>query len=198
MARAVAAGGIRLIEITWKSAEAMQLIEQLREELPGCQIGTGTLMSVEQLQQAIAAGAQFCFTPHVNPVLIQTAVAHDVPIIPGALSPTEIVTAWQAGASSVKVFPIQAVGGKDYIQSLQGPLGEIPLIPTGGVTLDNAKALLDAGAIAIGLAGQLFPAGAIATRDWEQITQRAQVLMHRLLPAPMLSAPVTSTDTSTD
>ena len=132
MAQAVAAGGMRLIEITWNSERAADLISQLQSELPNCVIGSGTLLTLEDLQGAIAAGAQFCFTPHTNLTLIQAAAKRQMPIIPGALSPTEIVTAWQAGAPCVKVFPVGAVGGAGYIRSLQGPLGQIPLIPTGG------------------------------------------------------------------
>lgn len=180
MAHAVVMGGMRLIEITWNSDRAPELISQLRLELPECIIGTGTLLNLEQLQQAIHAGAQFLFTPHVNPTLISTAVEAGIPIVPGALTPTEIVTAWDAGASSVKVFPIQAVGGASYIKALQGPLGHIPLIPTGGVTLENAKELIVAGAIAVGLAGELFPKELIAERDWTAIAKRAKILNEQL------------------
>lgn len=180
MAHAVVMGGMRLIEITWNSDRAPELISQLRLELPECIIGTGTLLNLEQLQQAIHAGAQFLFTPHVNPTLISTAVEAGIPIVPGALTPTEIVTAWDAGASSVKVFPIQAVGGASYIKALQGPLGHIPLIPTGGVTLENAKELIVAGAIAVGLAGELFPKELIAERDWIAIAKRAKILNEQL------------------
>ena len=180
MALAVAAGGIQLIEITWNSDRPTELIQQLRLELPNCTIGTGTLLTLNQLKEAVAAEAQFLFTPHVDPVMIQTAVAHSIPIIPGALTPTEIVTAWQAGASCVKVFPVQAVGGASYIKSLQGPLGQIPLIPTGGVTLENAKEFIAAGAIAVGLSGQLFPQQLVELGDWEAIAQIAKNLLQQL------------------
>lgn len=180
MAQAVAAGGLRLIEITWNSQRAPELISQLRSELPACTIGAGTLLDPDQTQRAIAAGAQFLFTPHVDPALIQIATQVGVPVIPGALSPTEIVMAWQAGASSVKVFPIQAVGGIQYIQSLQGPLGHIPLIPTGGVTLENAKEFIAAGAIGVGLAGSLFPKWELEIENWPAITKQAQTLRQSL------------------
>ncbi|MGV0026617.1 bifunctional 4-hydroxy-2-oxoglutarate aldolase/2-dehydro-3-deoxy-phosphogluconate aldolase [Phormidesmis priestleyi] len=182
MAKAVAAGGMRLIEITWDSDRPAQLIDELRNELLDCTIGTGTVFTLEQLQLAIDAGAEFVFTPHVNPHLIQRAIEQETPMIPGALTPTEIVTAWQAGASSVKVFPVQALGGMSYIQSLQAPLGQIPLIPTGGVTLDNAKEMVAAGAIAVGLSGSLFPQQAIQNWDWETIAQQAKTLMQHLAP----------------
>jgi len=180
MAKAVAAGGMELIEITWNSDRPGETISYLRGELPNCKIGTGTLLNLPQMQQAIASGAEFLFTPHVDLSLIQAALDAGVPIVPGALSPTEIVTAWQGGGSCVKVFPIQAVGGANYIRSLQGPLGDIPLIPTGGVTLKNAFEFLQAGAIAVGLAGDLFPHKLVAEGDWQGISQNAQELMQQI------------------
>ncbi|MBW4504183.1 MAG: bifunctional 4-hydroxy-2-oxoglutarate aldolase/2-dehydro-3-deoxy-phosphogluconate aldolase [Scytonema hyalinum WJT4-NPBG1] len=180
LALAVASGGMQLIEITWNSAGASELIAQLRVELPNCTIGTGTLLNLQQMREAIAAGAQFLFTPHVDPVMIKAAVDIGVPIIPGALSPTEMVTAWSSGASCVKVFPVEAVGGVRYIKSLRGPLGHIPLIPTGGVTLENAKEFLQAGAIAVGLSSQLFPKEFVETGNWEAIAQKSQNLLQKI------------------
>ncbi len=180
MASAVAAGGILFIEITWNTHKAAELIAELRSEFPTFSIGTGTLLNLEQLQQAIDCGAQFLFTPHTDLAMIKTAVDAGVPIAPGAFSPTEIVTAWQAGATCVKVFPISALGGAAYLKSLQGPLGHIPLIPTGGVTVENAKVFIDAGAIAVGLAGDLFPKHLVENGDWRAIVQIAQTLTQKL------------------
>ncbi|MEG4443646.1 bifunctional 4-hydroxy-2-oxoglutarate aldolase/2-dehydro-3-deoxy-phosphogluconate aldolase [Microcoleus sp. AT9_B5] len=180
MAKAVAAGGIQFIEITWNTHKAAELIAELRSEFPTFSIGTGTLLNLEELQQAIDCGAQFLFTPHTDLAMIKTAVDAGVPIVPGAFSPTEIVTAWQAGATCVKVFPISALGGAAYLKSLQGPLGNIPLIPTGGVTLENAKVFIDAGAIAVGLAGDLFPKHLVENRDWRAIVQIARTLSQNL------------------
>ena len=180
MASAVAAGGIQFIEITWNTHKAAELIAQLRSEFPSFSIGTGTLLNLEQLQQAIDCGAQFLFAPHTDVAMIKTAVDAGVPIVPGAFSPTEIVTAWQAGATCVKVFPISALGGAAYLKSLQGPLGHIPLIPTGGVTLENAKVFIDAGAIAVGLAGDLFPKHLVENRDWRAIVEIARNLAQNL------------------
>lgn len=180
MAHTVALAGLSLIEITWNSDRAPELIGRLRTELPHCIIGTGTVLTLEQLYEAIEAGAQFLFTPHVNSTLIAAAVKAGIPIVPGALTPTEIVTAWEAGASCVKVFPIQAVGGASYIRALQGPLGHIPLIPTGGVTLENARELIIAGAIAAGLSGELFPKTLVTAQDWKAIAQRARTLKEQL------------------
>jgi 2-dehydro-3-deoxyphosphogluconate aldolase / (4S)-4-hydroxy-2-oxoglutarate aldolase len=180
MALAVASGGMQLIEITWNSDRSGELISQLRTQLPDCIIGTGTLFNVQHLKEAIAAGAQFLFTPHTDPEMIKVAVSQDIPIIPGALTPTEIVTAWTQGASCVKVFPVQAVGGTSYIKSLQAPLGHIPLIPTGGVTLENAKDFLQVGAVAVGLSGELFPKKWVLAENWGAIANQAKNLTQRL------------------
>jgi 2-dehydro-3-deoxyphosphogluconate aldolase / (4S)-4-hydroxy-2-oxoglutarate aldolase len=177
MAHAVAAGGIKFIEITANSDRPWEAIELLRGELPDCSIGTGTILSLAELQNAIACGAEYAFTPHVDPSLIRTAIAAQLPIVPGALTPTEIITAWQAGATAVKVFPIQAVGGTSYLQVLQGPIGQIPLIPTGGVTVANAPDFLAAGAFAVGIAGALFPKDELLREDWQGIRDRASRLM---------------------
>jgi 2-dehydro-3-deoxyphosphogluconate aldolase / (4S)-4-hydroxy-2-oxoglutarate aldolase len=180
MAKAVADGGIRLIEVTWNSDRPAALIESLRAELPHCAIGCGTLLNRDQMKDAIAAGAQYGFMPHVDAALIGYGRDLDWPIHPGALTPTEMMTAWNAGATGVKVFPVAALGGCTYIRSLQGPLSQIPLIPTGGVTLANAKDFLAAGAIAVGLAGDLFPQSAILQQDWSQIAARSQQLVQAL------------------
>lgn len=180
LAQAVAQGGMGLIEITWNSDRPADLIALLHQQLPHCTIGAGTLLTSEQAQEAIACGAEFLFSPHTHPTLIEQAIQANIPIIPGALTPTEIVTAWQTGASSVKVFPIQAVGGSDYVKSLQGPLGHIPLIPTGGVTLDNAPDLIKAGAIAVGLSSQLFPPSLVKAKNWPAIAETSRRLLLKL------------------
>jgi 2-dehydro-3-deoxyphosphogluconate aldolase/(4S)-4-hydroxy-2-oxoglutarate aldolase len=156
MAERLAQAGLRLIEITWNSDRPADLVQTLRERLPDCRIGVGTILSESELADAIVAGAEYAFCPHTDPGLIRYANTHHLPISPGALTPSEIVTAWQAGADTVKVFPVQALGGASYIQSLQGPLGQIPLIPTGGVKMEDAIAYLQAGAIAVGLAQSLL------------------------------------------
>ncbi len=176
MALAVAAGGMKLIEITANSDRPWELIELLRAELPDCSIGTGTILTLADVRNAIACGAEYLFTPHVDESLIRAVTAAEIPIVAGALSPTEIITAWQAGATAVKVFPIQAVGGVSYLQVLQGPIGQIPLIPTGGVTVGNAADFLAAGALAVGIAGSLFPQSEVARGDWHSISQRASNL----------------------
>lgn len=183
LATAVAAGGIRLIEVTWNSPSPDEIIAHLRQRLPDCHIGAGTLLSPADLDQAATAGAQFGFAPHSNPTMITWAQQQRLPFVPGALTPSEIVAAWQAGASAVKLFPIMAVGGVEYLRSLQGPLAPIPLVPTGGVTLENAPSLLKAGALAVGLSTALFPPAAIAQANWAAITARARGLVDCLARA---------------
>lgn len=180
MAKGMAAGGIKIIEITWNSYCPTELIEKLRLELPDCLIGAGTILNMDDLNDAIAAGSQFIFSPYVNKSLIKAANEKEIPIIPGALTPTEIITAWQTGANCVKVFPIQSVGGINYLKSLAVPLGGIPLIPTGGITLENAKDFIDAGAMAVGLSSKLFPPQLVAAKDWDGISQLARKLIQNL------------------
>lgn len=188
IAKAIVAGGIQLLEVTWNSDRPADLIRQLRQAFPEAYVGAGTLLNQQDIDDAIAAGAQFLFTPHINPHLIRAAIEQDVPLVAGALTPTEIVTAWQAGATAVKVFPSQAVGGADYIRSLQGPLSQIPLIPTGGITLTNTQAFLEAGAIAVGLSGDLFPKQAILKHNWQLVTDRAATLVNQLRMNPPASS----------
>ncbi len=181
MAQAVATGGFRLIEITWNSEQPAHLVDHLRHVLPShCQVGAGTILTPDAMQEAIAAGAQFCFSPHTDSHLLAIAQDHAIPCIPGALTPTEIVQAWQLGASSVKVFPCQAVGGATYIRHLQGPLSHIPLIPTGGIALEDGYTFLAAGAIAIGVASSLFPRQLVAQENWWAIAQQATTFLKHL------------------
>jgi 2-dehydro-3-deoxyphosphogluconate aldolase / (4S)-4-hydroxy-2-oxoglutarate aldolase len=181
MAQAVAAAGMNLIEITWSSDRPAKLIAQLREELPHCIIGTGTILDLNQLATAVDAGAQFAFSPCFDARLLETCLSgYEIPFIPGIFSPTEAVNAWQQGAKVVKVFPIKSLGGAEYIKCLQGPLSHIPLIPTGGVTVENAVGMIKAGAIAVGISSNLFPISAIANQQWSQITDRTKLLVDRL------------------
>lgn len=179
MALAVAAAGMHLIEITWNCDRPEQLIARLRTELPHCTIGTGTILNVAQLRNAISAGAQFVFSPVFDAQLLN--ICRDrIPFVPGVFTPTEAVNAWQQGAKVLKVFPIKSLGGAEYIKCLQGPLGHIPLIPTGGVTVANAPKMIEAGAIAVGISSSLFPARAIANNEWSQITERTKNMLEQL------------------
>ncbi|MBD1847077.1 bifunctional 4-hydroxy-2-oxoglutarate aldolase/2-dehydro-3-deoxy-phosphogluconate aldolase [Cyanobacteria bacterium FACHB-63] len=180
MVKTTIAGGMTLIEISWNSDCAAELLASLRSSFPNCVLGVGTILTTKDLREAIAAGAQFVFTPHIDFDLIAITKRHEIPIIPGALTPTEIITAWTAKASCVKVFPIQAVGNAKYLEALRVPLGHIPMIPTGGVTIENAKSMIQAGAIAVGIGGNLFPKQAVESGNWTQIEQQIKTLMNSL------------------
>ncbi|MEM8639835.1 MAG: bifunctional 4-hydroxy-2-oxoglutarate aldolase/2-dehydro-3-deoxy-phosphogluconate aldolase [Cyanobacteria bacterium P01_G01_bin.54] len=181
MATCALVGGLTSVEITWTTPRAAELVQQLHQAFPAGAIGVGTIRTEAQLSAAVAAGAAFAFAPHTDVALIQRARSLGLPMVPGAMTPTEIVTAWQAGATAVKVFPIQAVGGAAYLRAIAAPLGQIPLIPTGGVTLEQTPALLKAGAIAVGLGSQLFPAAALAGQDWAGITEQIRQGCDRIL-----------------
>jgi 2-dehydro-3-deoxyphosphogluconate aldolase/(4S)-4-hydroxy-2-oxoglutarate aldolase len=182
MALAAAAGGIKLIEIAWNTDRAESLIPKLQQELPDCKIGTGTVLDLDSAERAIACGCSFLFTPHTNPELIAKGLENNIPVIAGALTPTEIITAWQAGAAAVKVFPIKVMGGVEYLQCLQPVFRDIPLIPTGGISLQNADKFLAAGAIAVGISSHLFSPEVIAEDDWTTIIARSQALINKVQP----------------
>lgn len=181
MAHAAAAGGIKLIEITWNSEDPQAIVAQLKDELPHCVIGAGTILNLDSLKDAATAGAQFAFAPHFDPDLLDAARdLYQIPFVPGVFSPTEAVNAWRYGAKAVKVFPIKSLGGAEYIKCLKAPLNQIAPIPTGGITIDNARSMIDAGAIAVGISSNLFPQQAIAAEDWASITERTRELLLRL------------------
>ena len=178
MATAAAVGGFRLIEVTWQSnTQPQQMVQAIQQSLPYCTVGAGSVLTKEDLSEAIAIDAQFCFTPHTDPDLIERSTAQSIPMVAGAMTPTEIVNAWRAGAASVKVFPISSLGNAAYIAGLQGPLGPIPLVPTGGVTSESAPKLIEAGAIAVGLSTALFPKAEVHRGDWSAIEARSRYLL---------------------
>jgi len=179
MAMAVVEAGMEFVEIAWNGDRSAELVEKLRNELPHCQIGAGTLTDEGQVREAIEAGAQFLFSPYTDLDMVRSSVDAGVPIVPGALSPTEILTAWKAGATAVKVFPVQAVGGVNYIRSLKRPLDFVPLVPTGGVTVEQLDGFIDAGAIAVGISSALFPRSLVEAEDWLGITALAARLSTR-------------------
>lgn len=178
MALAAAAGGVRLLEITWNTDQAETLIPKLQQELPACRVGTGTILNREMAERAIGCGCSFVFTPHTDPHLIELARSAQVPLVPGAMTPSEIVQAWQAGAEVVKIFPIKLLGGIDYLQTLVPVFPKIPFLPTGGVTVANAPLYIQAGAIAVGIASDLFGQDG----DWQSLIARVNDLINRLQP----------------
>ncbi len=174
VARALVAGGIAAIEFTLTGAGANEAIAATRAALGDTAlIGVGTVLDPAAAQAAIDADAQFVVTPAVRPAVIAACRARGIPILCGALTPTEALMAHEAGADMVKIFPARAVGPQ-YIRDLLAPLPMLRLVPTGGVGAENARAYLDAGAVAVGIGGNLVSAQAVATGDWARITAQAQ------------------------
>lgn len=144
--------GITVIEITMDSPDATSSIEgSIRGDAV---VGAGTIMSVADAEEAVAAGAEFLVAPHTDLEVVRWAVERGIPMIPGAFTPTEVAVAWNAGAAAVKVFPA-SVGGPGLLKAIRGPFGDLPLVSTGGITASNAGAFLAAGAVAVGVGGWL-------------------------------------------
>ena len=175
LADAITAGGVAILEVTMTVPGAIDVIRQLSEHSAGSiLVGAGTVMDPDTARACVAAGAQFIVSPSLNLNTIQACRQLDVAVFPGALTPTEVVTAWEAGADAVKVFPCSALGGAKYLQALKAPLPQIQLIPTGGVTLATAADFLAAGAFALGVGGDLVDHAAMARGESEVITRNAR------------------------
>jgi 2-dehydro-3-deoxyphosphogluconate aldolase/(4S)-4-hydroxy-2-oxoglutarate aldolase len=170
---AIAAGGIDILEITMTVPGAVRLLGRLTHDRPDLLLGAGTVLDPETARQCILEGAQFIVSPALNLATIELCHRYSVPVLPGALTPTEIVTAWQAGADMVKVFPANALGGAPYLRALKAPLPHIEMIPTGGISLTTAADFLHAGAVALGVGADLVDHKAIAANQPETITERA-------------------------
>ncbi|MHC8521983.1 bifunctional 4-hydroxy-2-oxoglutarate aldolase/2-dehydro-3-deoxy-phosphogluconate aldolase [Rossellomorea sp. H39__3] len=149
IARALKKGGVTLLEVTLNSPDALQTIRELCNE-PGITVGAGTVLDGAAAQGAIEAGAKFILSPTLKVETIRTAKRYGVVSIPGAYTPSEILTAFEEGADIVKVFPATALG-PSFIKDMQGPLPQVRLLPTGGVTVENAATFLEAGAVGVGL-----------------------------------------------
>lgn len=176
VAEALHAGGVEVIEFTLTTPGALEQLRVARAHFGGAVIlGAGTVLDAGLAQQAIEAGAQFIVAPNFDPAVVRLCHRHryNVPVIPGALTPTEIVAAWMAGADFVKVFPA-SLGGPSYIREVRAPLPHVQLVPTGGVTAENFVEYLKAGAVAIGVGSSLVDKTAIVTRDWPTLTNRAR------------------------
>jgi len=170
---AALAGGLRTLEITLNRPEACEQIALLKarhgDELT---LGAGTVVDTDGANRAVAAGAEFIVTPALVPEVVQLCLARQVPVFPGAMTPTEILAAHHAGATMVKLFPAAALG-PGYLKALQGPLPQIKLIPTGGVSLPSVPLYFQAGAAAVGVGGELFKKEWMAAGDWAAIERTA-------------------------
>lgn len=167
-------GGIRLVEVTLNTKDALTSIHQIASHFGDrMNIGAGTVLSAEDARKARQHGAQFLVTPHTGVDVIRFGVEAGLPVFAGAMTPTEIYNAYQAGASMVKVFPAGTLGAQ-YIKEVRGPLPHIPLMVVGGISLDNAQAYLDMGAVALGLGGGLFNKAEIEQGNFEDIEARSR------------------------
>lgn len=172
---AVREGGIDCVEITMTVAGALKAIESVADRYGDkILLGAGTVLDPETARACLLAGAQFFVTPSLNVRTIEIARRYSRPIFPGGLTPTEIMTAWEAGADGVKVFPCSALGGAKYIKSLKAPFPHIDLIPTGGVNLETVADFLKAGSTAVGVGSELVDTASVATGNYQAVTERAR------------------------
>ncbi len=175
---AVIKGGIPCVEITMTVPNALDAIEKVADEYgDSVLIGAGTVLDPETARTCMLAGAQFFVTPSLNLKTIELARRYSRPVFPGALTPTEILTAWEAGADGIKVFPCSALGGSRYIKAIKAPFPHIDLIPTGGVNLDTIADFLQAGSTAVGIGSELIDAQALSSGNYAVVTTRARQFM---------------------
>ena len=173
-AHALLAGGVSVVEVTLNTAGALGMIAALATAMGDEMIvGAGTVLSPQAVDEAVRAGARFIVAPNTSPEVIGRAGHHDVPCVPGAFTPTEIVTAWDAGADLVKLFPA-SVGGPRYLRDVRGPLNHVPIVPTGGVSPQNVGDFIKAGAMAVGAGSDLVDRGVVERRDWTELERRAR------------------------
>ncbi|HKW56659.1 MAG TPA: bifunctional 4-hydroxy-2-oxoglutarate aldolase/2-dehydro-3-deoxy-phosphogluconate aldolase [Candidatus Acidoferrum sp.] len=183
-AEAVRAGGITVVEITMTVPGAVQAIRELRKSCGlDVLVGAGTVLSPEAAVECIEAGAEFLVSPGLNLKTIEAAARHEKLMLAGALTPTEVITAWEAGSDLVKIFPCGQVGGAKYIKALKGPLPQVPLVPTGGVNLQTAAEFIEAGAAALGVGGELVQAKALQAGQPEVIAENARKFLEAVREA---------------
>lgn len=169
-------GGLKCIEITMTSPNALEIIETLSKKWKDKDllIGVGTVLDSATCRSAILAGAQFVVTPACIPEVIDTARRYGIISMCGGFTPTELINAWQTGAEFVKLFPAN-LGGAEYVKAILGPLPHLQLVPTGGISHENAKDFLNAGAVALGVGGKLVSKSLLASRNYEQIAETAKL-----------------------
>jgi 2-dehydro-3-deoxyphosphogluconate aldolase/(4S)-4-hydroxy-2-oxoglutarate aldolase len=176
-AEVVARGGIPIVEITMTVPGAIEVISHLVKNLPQVIVGAGTVLDIETARLCVDTGVQFLTCPGLDLGIVEFAKQENLTMMAGALTPTEIVTAWKAGSDFVKVFPCAQVGGDSYIRALKGPFPKIPLIAAGGVNQQTAANFILAGAVAIGIGRELIPKEAVQSRQEGRIRE----LAHRFL-----------------
>jgi len=175
---AMMAGGVTVVEVTMTVPGAVELLKELKKEYGSkLLLGSGTVTTADQCQATIDAGAEFVVSPSLHPEVINTTRKNGKVSCPGALTPTEAITAWNLGADYVKIFPCSAMGGASYLKSLLAPFPHLKIIPTGGVTLETAESFLRAGARALGVGSDLVNLAAIDAGHPETITETAKAYL---------------------
>ena len=181
---AIKEGGVPVLEITMTVPGAVKVIEQVADKHgDSVLVGAGTVLDPETARACILAGARFVVSPALNVGTIELCRRYSIPVLPGALTPTEVVTAWQAGADVVKVFPCGAMGGASYLKSLKAPLPQIEMIPTGGVSLKTAADFIAAGALALGVGADLVDTKAIKAGEPGKVTDAARAYVQAVKTA---------------
>jgi 2-dehydro-3-deoxyphosphogluconate aldolase / (4S)-4-hydroxy-2-oxoglutarate aldolase len=181
---AMMAGGVTVVEVTMTVPNAVELIKELKKQFgEDLLLGSGTVTTADQAQATIDAGAEFVVSPSLHPEVIAATKKHGKVSCPGALTPTEAITAWDAGADYVKIFPCSAVGGANYLKALLAPFPHLKLIPTGGVTLQTAESFIKAGAKALGVGSDLVNLAAIDAGHAETITETARAYLEVMAAA---------------
>ena len=172
---AILHSGIGVAEITMTVPNALDAMATVAKRFAGkVLLGAGTVTDAETARRAVDAGAEFVVTPCLVPEVIEAAHRADVAVLPGALTPGEIFEAFRLGGDLIKIFPIQSLGGAAYLRALRGPFPHIPLVPTGGVTLDNIDEMFRARAAAVGIGNQMIPTEALARRDYAEVSSLAR------------------------
>ncbi|MEO5740547.1 MAG: bifunctional 4-hydroxy-2-oxoglutarate aldolase/2-dehydro-3-deoxy-phosphogluconate aldolase [Vicinamibacterales bacterium] len=180
---ALAEGGVRALEVTMTVPRAIELIKEIAPTLPhDFLFGAGTLLDADTVHRAVDAGAQFIVSPVFRPDVIKAAHEDGVPVMPGCFTPTEILDAWDMGADLVKVFPATSVG-PGYLKDIRGPLPQVKLMPTGGVSIDNAGDWLKAGAVAVGVGSAIVDTKAIAAKQFNVIIDNARRIVANIAAA---------------
>ncbi|MFC4356820.1 bifunctional 4-hydroxy-2-oxoglutarate aldolase/2-dehydro-3-deoxy-phosphogluconate aldolase [Halobium salinum] len=174
-AEALAEGGVTAIELTADTPGVMDMLDDVTDALAGSDVvvGVGTVLDEATARSAILAGAEFVVQPTFSEEVVRVCNRYGVPVAPGVFTPTEAIDAYEAGADFVKVFPAKT-GGPEHVSAIKGPLGQVPIMPTGGVDLDNAADFIDAGAVCVGAGSALVDDEAVQAGDFEAVTERAR------------------------
>ncbi len=189
-AEAIIAGGVGIAEITMTVPGAIRVMEKVADRYGDkVLLGAGTILDTQTARAALLAGAEFLVSPSLNLGVIETANRYSKACLPGALTPTEVVTAWQAGATFVKIFPCGAVGGAKYIKALKGPLPQVAMVPTGGVNLQTTPELLRAGASAVAVGTDLVDTKALQEGRLDAITENAKKFLDAVRAARLDKVP---------